>query len=501
MNAPLRRLAVVVTAMFTALMLAATWVQFVDAGQLRADPRNSRTLYDQLGRERGPITTADGTTIAESVPSDDRYRYQRRYPEGELYSAVTGTYSVTTGASGLERAEDDYLSGDSDRFFFRRVSDLLTGTQPGGAVVETTLRDAVQQAAADGLDGQQGAVVALDVKTGDVLALYSSPGWDPNALADHDTAAAAQARARLTDAEGAPLVSKATSQNYPPGSTFKLITAAAALESGQYTADTPIEGPATLPLPGSSASIPNDDGRACGTNGVTDLTDALRVSCNTAFANVGLALGQDALREQAEKFGFNRFGKGEDDVLRIPLPVAVSGFPQDLDQPQLAQSSIGQASVTATPMEMAMVAAAIANGGVVMQPNLVRTVRGRDLEVLDAPRPTELGRAVSEQTASTLTAMMEGVVQSGTGRRAQIPGVSVAGKTGTAQNREGAAPHAWFTAFAPANDPQVAVAVFVENGGSAAQEASGGSVAAPIARSVIQAALSAQPTQGSGSNG
>ncbi|TNM69024.1 penicillin-binding protein 2 [Streptomyces sp. NP160] len=495
MNAPLRRLAVVVTAMFTALMVAATWVQFVDAGQLRADPRNSRTLYEQLGRERGPITTADGTVIAESVPKDDRYRYQRTYPEGELYSAVTGTYSVTSGASGLERAEDAYLSGDSDKFFFRRVSDLLTGTQPGGAVVETTIRDAVQQAAADGLGDQQGAVVALDPTTGDVLALYSSPGWDPNALADHDTAAAAQARAALSDADGDPLVSKATAQSYPPGSTFKLVTTAAALESGQYTADSVLEGPAELQLPQTTATLANDDDRPCGTDGRTSLADALRVSCNTAYASLGLALGQDALREQAEKFGF-------DSSFDIPTRVAASRFPsQDLNPPQLAQSSIGQFDVQATPMQMAMVAAAIANGGVVMQPNLVRTVRGRDLEVLEAPRPTERGRAVSEQTASSLTAMMEGVVQSGTGRRAQIPGVSVAGKTGTAQNEAGAAPHAWFTAFAPANDPQVAVAVFVESGGSAAQEASGGSVAAPIAKSVIEAALTAQAAQGSGSNG
>ena len=493
MNAPLRRLAVVVTAMFTALMLAGTWVQFVDAGRLRDDPRNTRTLYEELGRQRGAITTADGTVIAQSDPVDDQYRFQRVYPEGPLYAAVTGTYSITTGPTGLEAAEDEYLSGSSDRQFFKRVSDLLTGQEPGGAVVETTIRDAVQEAAREGLDGQQGAVVALDPSTGDVLAMYSSPDWDPNALASHDRDEAAAARAELEDAEGEPLVSKATAQRYPPGSTFKLVTAAAALESGRFSADTPIDAPAQLTLPQTTATIPNDDGRACGTNGVTDLADALRVSCNTAFANVGLALGQDALREQAEAFGFNQ--SGSEDPLRIPLRVAESGFPQDMDAPSLAQSSIGQRSVTATPLQMAVVAAGIANGGVVMEPNLVSTVRGRDLDVLDAPRPTELGRAVSEQTATTLTSMMEGVVESGTGRAAQIDGVAVAGKTGTAQSAEGAAPHAWFTAFAPAEDPQVAVAVFVENGGRAGDEASGGRVAAPIAKSVIQAALAS--TEGS----
>lgn len=487
MNAPLRRLAVVVTAMFTALMLAGTWVQFVDAGRLRDDPRNTRTLYEELGRQRGAITTADGTVIAQSDPVDDQYRYQRVYPEGPLYAAVTGTYSVTSGPTGLEAAEDDYLSGSSDRLFFRKISDLVTGQEPGGAVVETTIRDEVQKAAQEGLDGQEGAVVALDPSTGDVLAMYSSPDWDPNLLASHTRSEAAAAAAELDDAEGAPLVSKATSQSYPPGSTFKLVTTAAALESGDYTADSLLDGPATLTLPQTTATLSNDDGRACGTDGRTTLADALRVSCNTAYANLGMALGQDALREQAEAFGFDK-------ALDIPTRVAASRFPADLDEPQLAQSSIGQYSVQATPMQMAMVAAGIANGGVVMQPNLVSTVRGRDLQVLDAPRPTEVGRAVSRQTASTLTSMMEGVVESGTGRAAQIDGVAVAGKTGTAQNGE-SAPHAWFTAFAPADAPRVAVAVFVENGGRAGDEASGGRVAAPIAKSVMQAALAA--TEGS----
>ena len=487
MNAPLRRLAVVVTAMFTALMLAGTWVQFVDAGRLRDDARNTRTLYEELGRQRGAITTADGTVIAQSDPVDDQYRFQRAYPEGPLYAAVTGTYSVTSGPTGLEAAEDDYLSGSSDRLFFRKISDLVTGQEPGGAVVETTIRDAVQQAAQEGLDGQRGAVVALDPSTGDVLAMYSSPDWDPNLLASHTRSEAAAAAAELDDAAGDPLVSKATSRSYPPGSTFKLVTTAAALESGDYTADSLLDGPATLTLPQTTATLSNDDGRACGTDGRTTLADALRVSCNTAYANLGMALGQDALREQAEAFGFDK-------ALDIPTRVAASRFPADLNEPQLAQSSIGQYSVQATPMQMAMVAAGIANGGVVMQPNLVSTVRGRDLQVLDAPRPTEVGRAVSRQTASTLTSMMEGVVESGTGRAAQIDGVAVAGKTGTAQNGQ-SAPHAWFTAFAPADAPRVAVAVFVENGGRAGDEASGGRVAAPIAKSVMQAALAA--TEGS----
>ncbi len=490
MNPPLRRLALVVTAMFTVLMLAGTWVQYVDAGKLRDDPRNSRTLYAELGRQRGAITTADGVVIAQSDPVDDRYRYQRTYPEGELYSTVTGTYSVTTGPSGLEAAEDGLLSGTSDRLFYRKISDLLTGTDPAGAVVETTILSAAQKAAAEGLGDQRGAVVALDPKTGAVLAMYSSPGWDPDDLASHDTSEAAAARASLEDAEGDPLVSKATAQTYPPGSTFKLVTTAAALESGQYTADSLIDAPATLDLPQTTATLSNDDGQPCGTDGRTTLANALRISCNTAYANLGIALGQDALRKQAEAFGF-------DQALDIPTRVAASRFPDDLNTPQLAQSSIGQYDVRATPMQMAMVAAAIANGGVVMEPNLVRTVRGADLEVLDAPDPTELGRAVSEQTAASLTSMMVGVVESGTGQKAQIDGIRVAGKTGTAQNG-GTAPHAWFTSFAPADDPQVAVAVLVEDGGRLGNEAFGGSVAAPIAKDVLQAVLSASASGSAG---
>jgi peptidoglycan glycosyltransferase len=314
--------------------------------------------------------------------------------------------------------------------------------------------------------------------------MVSTPGFDPNALATHDTSAATTAYQQLLDADGDPLLNKATSQNYPPGSTFKLVTAAAALESGQYTADTVISAPDTYTPPGTSRAMSNFGGSSCSSSGQMSLSDALRISCNTAFAELGVGLGDDALREQAEKFGFDA-----DEDLTIPMKLADSVFPADLDQPQTAQSAIGQYSVRATPVQMAMVAAAIANGGTLMTPYLVDTVRTADLDVVSQTEPSEYSQAVSASTAQALTSMMLGVVQSGSGTAAQISGVQVAGKTGTAQTVSGENPHAWFTGFAPADNPQVAVAVIVEHGGDAGSEATGGKVAAPIARAVMQAVI------------
>lgn len=484
MNAPLRRLAVVVFALFAALLASSTWIQFVRADELDADPRNSRTLLRELGRERGPIVVA-GNAVAESVPDDDEdpYEFQRRYPEPGLYAHTTGYYSVFFGATGLESAASDLLSGTADQLFYRRVSDLLTGTEPRGAVVETTLDPAVQQAATDALGSQRGAVVALDPSTGDVLAMVSSPGFDPNILASHDRDEATGYRQQLLDDPARPLENRAISGRlYPPGSVFKLVTAAAALESGRYDENSVVPGPAELDLPQTTVNLPNSGGRACGANDQVSLTDALRQSCNTAFGAIGLDLGDDALREQAEAFGF-----GQD--LRVPVRVTPSTVPADMNPPQTAQAAIGQFDVRVTPLQMAMVSAGIANGGVVMEPQLVQSVRSAELETIDEPQPTELGRAISPETAAALTRMMTTVVTEGTGRAAQIEGVTVAGKTGTAQHAEGAAPHAWFTAFAPAEDPQVAVAVVVEEGGEAGNEASGGRTAAPIARAVIESVL------------
>lgn len=481
MNTPLRRLATITLVMFGILMVSATWVQFVQAEALNTDPRNVRTLYREHGNARGPIV-AGGAAIASSVPVDDPFGYQRTYANGELYSAVTGFYSIANGRRQLEEAANAQLTGRSDQLFFTRIRDLLTGKRPEGAAVETTILPAAQQAARDALGDQQGAVVALEPSSGRILALVSTPGFDPNALAVHSTAEAAAQYRALEEAPGNPLRSNATQERYAPGSTFKLVTAAAALESGSYTADTPVPSPERLTLPQTSATIGNFGGGSCGGEQVT-LADALRTSCNTAFAGLGMTLGEDALRTQAERFGFL------DADLTVPLEVVESVFPSELDPPTLAQSAIGQRDVQATPLQMAMVVSAIANGGRLMTPYLVDTVRAADLTVVSTTKPKVYSDAVSAATANALTQMMVGVVESGTGRSARIDGVQVAGKTGTAQTVQGQPPHAWFTAFAPADAPRVAVAVLVENGGNMGNEATGGAVAAPVARAVIEAVL------------
>lgn len=480
MNKPIRRVAAVVVLLFASLFISTTWIQVVDASSLAKEPTNTRTLYKNFGRDRGPLLV-NGAAIAESVPSNDAYKYIRKYPGGPTYAPVTGYYSVVYGAGGLEATQDSLLSGTSERLFYRNISDLLTGEQPKGAQVRLTINAKAQQAAYKGLGDQRGAVVALDPKTGDVLAMVSRPSYDPDRLAGHDRSDVVKAWKKLNADDDHPLENRATSHLYPPGSTFKLITSAAALSEG-YTVDSELDGPASLDLPQTTANLDNDDHQACGPGGKTTLIHALEISCNTAYASLGMKLGKDAMLEQAQKFGF-----GQD--LKIPLGVATSTFPEDPNQPQLAQSSIGQFDVQATPLQIAMVAAGIANDGVVMRPNLVRRVQTAQLKTIEDRKPEKLSEAVTPEVAEQLTQMMEGVVKSGTGTRAQIPGVTVAGKTGTAQHGAGAAPHAWFTAFAPAEDPKVAVAVVVEDGGKLGNEAFGGTLAAPIAKSVMEAVI------------
>jgi penicillin-binding protein A len=461
------------------LMGSATWVQFFQAKSLNNDPRNVRTLYRALGDARGPIVVG-GTAVAASAPVDDAYGYLREYTDPVTYSSITGYFGIM-GTSGLEKYTDADLSGTSDQMMLSRLRDILTGRQPEGAAVETTINPAAQQAAVDALGNQVGAVVAIEPSTGRILALVSTPGFDPNQLASHDTAAASSAYAALQAADGNPLLNKAYRENYAPGSTFKLVVAAAALESGDYDQDSQIASPQVLDLPQTTATIGNFGGETCGSDPTT-MANALRISCNTAFAQLGMNLGWEAIDKQAEKFGFNGGG------LTIPMTVANSTFPQDLNDPQTAQSSIGQYSVRATPLQIAMVSAAIANGGTLMTPYLVDKVRSANLTTVVTASPEVFSHAISSSTADQLTSMMVSVVDSGTGKPAQISGVAVAGKTGTAED-PGFPPHAWFTGFAPAEDPQVAVAVFVQHGGNLNDEATGGQVAAPIARAVIEAVL------------
>jgi peptidoglycan glycosyltransferase len=481
-NAPLRRLAAVVVILFASLFASSTFIQFVDAGALNKRPDNVRTLYKEYGRQRGPIVIA-GQEVARSVPSQDRYKYLRTYPGGAMYTPVTGFYSVKYGETGIESTEGDLLAGTADQLFYRRISDLLTGRQPQGATVELTIDPKLQKIAYDALGDQRGAVVALDPKTGNVLALVSKPSFDPDLLAGHDTAKVTAARQQLLDDPGRPLDNRASGALYPPGSTFKLITAAAALSKGGLTPDSEIPGPASIQLPQSAKRLANDTNAPCGPGDQSTLTEALTQSCNTSFALLGQSVGADALRKQAEAFGF------DSDQLRIPLRVARSSFPAAPDAAQTELSSIGQFDVTATPLQMAMVSAAIANGGVLMKPNLVARVRSADLEVIQSAAPSELSRPISSTVADKLRTMMLSVVTRGTGTAAQIDGVDVAGKTGTAQSAEGKPPHAWFTAFASGNGRNIAIAVVVDYGGKAGNEAFGGTVAAPIARKVMEAVV------------
>lgn len=480
MNTPIRKLAAVVAVMFVALMGAATSVQFFQAASLNADSRNVRTLYRDYGNYRGPIVV-DGSAVIYSQAVNDPFNYQRTYVDGPLYAHVSGFYSIAYGLSGIEKSQDALLSGEADSLFWSRVSDLLAGRDQEGATVELTIRSTIQEAAAKALGDRTGAVVALDPRTGEVLAMYSSPSYDPAALAAHNTALVSESYRSLADDPDAPLVNRAIAgDTYPPGSVFKLIVTAAALEAGA-TPETAVYAPQQLELPLSTSVLGNYGDEACVDDGdTTTLADALRTSCNTAFADLGMNLGWDAIAREAKEFGWGS-------TLEIPLRVTPSRLPEDPDAAQVALSSIGQYDVRATPLQVAMLGAAIANNGTLMKPYLIASTREPNLRVIDLAEPTVYSQPLTVDEAAALRDMMVLVVDDGTGRRARISGVSVAGKTGTAQTGiEGEDDHAWFVGFAPADNPSIVVAVLVENGGT------GGSVAAPIAKAVLEAGLAAE---------
>lgn len=479
MNAPLKRVAIAVLVMFVALLVNANYVQVVEAGSLRQNPHNGRVLAGEYARQRGPIVV-DGKAVAESRPTKDTLKYLRVYPQGPLFAPVTGYFSLYS-ATGIERAENSILAGQDDRLFVKRLSDLITGRTPQGGAVVLTINGAVQQAAYAGLQGKAGAAVAIDPRTGAILALVSTPSYDPNLITSHDPQRNQTNYNRLANDPSDPMLDRAIQQTYPPGSLFKIVTAAAAFSSGKYNPSTVIPSPPRLKLPLTTATIGNFAGETCGNGQQDTISDAFRISCNTAFGGLGMAIGGNALRKQAEAFGIGS-------TLSIPLGVAASHFPAQLNAPQTAQSAIGQFDVRLTPLQAAMIVATVANDGTEMQPYLVQELRAPDTSVLDTTTPHELRRPISPQVATELKQIMELVVASGTGTAARIPGVTVAGKTGTAQNVPGQPPHAWFGAFAPADNPQIAVAVVVEHGGGSS-DATGGAVAAPIARAMICALL------------
>lgn len=470
--------------MFLVLMGAASYIQVINANELNADARNVRTLYREYGTFRGPFVV-DGDTVVVSEPVDDSFNYQRTYTDGSLYAAATGYYSIVYGRSGLEQAENSLLNGSDDALFWNRLGDLFAGREQEGASVEMTLDSTLQKVASKQLGDQRGAVVALDPRTGEILAMVTSPTYDPSLLAGHSTSEVNENYKALINDPADPLVNRAIAgETYAPGSVFKLVVAAAALESG-YGPDTELYGPQELKLPDTSATISNYAGEKCASTDTTTLDDALRVSCNTAFANLGMSLGWSVIERKAKEFGWT-------DQIDIPLRVAASRLPDDPNEPQTAMSSIGQYDDRATPLQMAMVAAAIANNGTLMNPYLVKTVRAPDLRVVQQTEPSEYGKPMTPADAQALSDMMVNVVDNGTGRAARIEGVKVAGKTGTAETGKDSAPHSWFVGFAPADNPTIAVAVLVENGGdrgTAGKEATGGIVAAPIAKAVMESAL------------
>jgi peptidoglycan glycosyltransferase len=484
MNKELRRVSTVVLLMFVALFASSSVIQVFNADTLNADGRNVRTLYDSYSAERGPILV-DGVAIAESVPVDDQYKYQRVYSNPNLYANVTGYLTLNQLNPGIEGTMNDYLSGTADAQFLDNLTSIVTGQDAKGAAVELTLDPVVQQAAYDALGEQSGAIVAIDPETGAILAMVSKPSFDPNPLATHDNSAFNAAYNALVDDPKRPLLNRAIAGDlYHPGSVFKVLMAAAAIDSGQFTPDSTFPNPASLTLPNSSSVITNSSGGPCGAGEEASIATALRLSCNIPMAELGQALGADTIEEYASRFGFG-------DDLQIPLRVTPSTYPDDLgnDTARLMLSSFGQDNVRVTPLQIAMMSAAVANGGVLMQPNLVESVVAADLSPLVEFQPEVYNTPITGNTATQLTQMMVDDVANGAASNARISGVDVAGKTGTAENGTNDPYTLWFTGFAPAENPEVAVAVVVENGGGLGQTGFGNSVAAPIAKKVLEAVL------------
>ena len=476
----INRVTAVIIFLLLALIINVSYIQVFQANDLRQQAGNQRVILTEYSRERGPILLGS-KALAESTPTDDALKYLREYPDGSTYASITGFYSLVYGATGIESEENDVLAGNDSRFFVDRMQQLFAGRKPKGGAIRLTIDPAAQEAAVKALKGRTGAVVAIDPKTGAIIALASSPSFDPNLLSSHDAADIQTNYEALNSDPDQPLLNRPLAMTLPPGSTFKLVTAAAALESGNYNANSELPGPAQLDLPGTDVKLGNWTGTSCGSNDKVTLQEALAVSCNTAFASLGLQLGEDALFEQAKKFGF-------ENSFDVPMTAATSHFPVDPNKPQTAMSAIGQFDVRATALQMAMVSAGIANDGVVMKPYLVGQVLGPDLTVLQNTTPQAFGRAMSAQNAKILRDMMVNVVSSGTGSNARIAGIAVGGKTGTAENTPGEAAHAWFVGLAPAEGSSVAVAVVLEHGGGAT-EVSGNALAAPIAAAVMRAVI------------
>nr|WP_202520703.1 penicillin-binding transpeptidase domain-containing protein [Streptomyces sp. SID5614] len=464
-----------------ALLIRDNWLQYVRADELNSHKYNRRVEIERYAHERGDIIV-DGKAITGSAETEDSdFRYKRVWKNGPLWAPVTGYSSQAFDSSQLENLEDGILTGNDDQLFFDRTLSMFTGEKKRGGNIVTTLNGDAQKAAFKGLGEKKGAVVALDPKSGAILALASTPSYDPsvfagNSMKDSDN------RQKLLKDKDKPMLNRALRETYPPGSTFKVVTAAAALENGLYDdIDAKTESPLPWTLPQSTTELKNEGSIPCKD---ASLREALRWSCNTVFGKMSDDLGNRKMIEQTDKFGFNK-------EVFTPVRADASIYPED-NKPQNAMAGIGQASNRTTPLQMAMVASAIANDGKLMQPYMVAERQAPNLDPVYTAEPEELSRALSGENAQKVQQMMETVVKDGTGTNAQIPGVTVGGKTGTAQHglNNSEKPYAWFISYAKTdNGSPVAVAVVVEDGNANRDDISGGGLAAPIARDVMKAVI------------
>ncbi|MFJ5836488.1 peptidoglycan D,D-transpeptidase FtsI family protein [Streptomyces shenzhenensis] len=495
MNKPLRRIAIFCGLLVLTLLIRDNWLQYVQADTLKDDPKNRRVTIARYSTPRGDIIV-DGNPITGSTETStsglNDLKYKRTYKDGPMWSPVTGYASQAFGANQLESIEDGILTGNDDRLFFRNTLDMITGKPKQGGNVVTTLSGAAQKAAYSGLKAQggKGAVVALEPTTGKILALASYPSYDPSSFAGNSTSTDSEAWKKLQKKYNPadPMLNRALRETYPPGSTFKVVTAAAALENGLYTAaDDKTESPLPWTMPGTTQELKNEGNLPCKD---ATMREALRVSCNTVFGKIGADLGNDKMLAEAKKFGF-------DTEQFTPVRSSASVFSENMDQSQTALSSIGQFNTAATPLQMAMVASAVANDGKLMKPYMVDKLQSSNLDTIAQTDPEQLSQPLSSDNAQILQSMMETVVKDGTGQNAQIGGgVTVGGKTGTAQHgvANSKNPYAWFISYAKLSDGSspVAVAVVIEDENANRDDISGGGLAAPIAKSVMEAVINAK---------
>ncbi|HEY0934685.1 MAG TPA: penicillin-binding transpeptidase domain-containing protein [Trebonia sp.] len=489
MNQPIRRVALFCFLLIASLLVSSNYLQVVNADSYKARAGNQRNILDAFAYPRGRILTADGTVVAQSVPSGGiSYKYQRQYPLKADYANVTGYKTIGYGATGIESILDGYLKGTDSSESVANFMDTLTGKSKKGGDVQLTLQNPVQQVAISKMAGKVGSVVALDPTTGAILAMYSNPSFDPNGIASNDSGTSGAAGKALEAQKDKPNLNHVTQENYPPGSVFKIVTAAAALESGKYTETSDTGGPrGALTWPGSSSQLPNENHATCTGS---DLKTALAQSCNSIYGYVADQLGASTMAEYAQKFGFDNPG------LKIPLTVAQSNFPTAAslgsDSVALAQDSVGQNGTQATPLQAAMIAAAVANGGVIMQPYLVdkETAPNGHVTYKGSDHQHELSQAMQPATAATLDDMMQNVVANGTAAPDAVPGVQMGAKTGTAQRGTNQNPLAWFVCYGTANGKKVAVAVMVQTDNpNVRDDVTGAGYAGPVAAAVMKAAL------------